>query len=93
MRYEWDEKKNVANRKTHGLDFADAEQVLEGFVLEVEDRRYDYGETRFNSLGLLEGRVVHITHTPRGENVSRIISMRKATDDEEKIYFEAVYGE
>lgn len=93
MRYEWDEKKNVANRNAHGLDFADAPRVLEGFVLEVEDKRYDYDETRFNSLGLLEGRVVHITHTPRGEDVTRIISMRKATTDEEKIYFEAIYGE
>ncbi len=86
-------EKNVSNRNTHGLDFADAERVFDGWVLMVEDTRQNYGEQRFNSLGLLEGRVVHITHTPRGEDVTRIISMRKATKYEEKIYFQEVNGE
>ena len=93
MTYDWDEKKSVSNRNTHGLDFADAQHVFDGLVLTTEDKRQDYEEQRFNSLGLLEGRVVHITHTPRGENVTRIISMRKATKHEEKIYFKAIYGE
>ncbi len=92
MAYDWDEEKNVSNRKTHGLDFADAERVFDGLVLTVEDNRQNYGEHRFNSLGLLEGRVVHITYTSRGE-VTRIISMRKATKNEQKIYFKEVYGE
>jgi uncharacterized protein len=93
MTYEWDDQKNVANRIARGLDFADAERVFDGLVLTTEDERQNYGEPRFNSLGLLEGRVVNITHTPRGEDVTRIISMRKATKNEEKIYFKEVYGE
>jgi uncharacterized DUF497 family protein len=52
-----------------------------------EDTRYDYGEERFITLGLLAGRVVVIAHTPRGER-TRVISMRKANSREQKTYQE-----
>jgi uncharacterized DUF497 family protein len=91
MTYEWDEKKNKTNEKKHGLNFADAEYVFGGQVLTVEDVGEDYGEQRFNCLGLLEDRVVHITYTERGD-ITHIISMRKANKREQKIYFERVRG-
>ncbi len=91
MTYGWDEKKNKANQKKHGLNFDDAEYVFDGRILAVEDRREDYGEQRFNCLGLLEDRVVHISYAERGD-VTHIISMRKANKHEQKIYFERVWG-
>ena len=85
--YEWDEEKNQINILKHGLSFEDAEIVFTGPCITFEDRRYDYGEYRYITLGILEGRVVIIAHTERGEK-TRIISMRKANKHEQKIYQE-----
>ena len=84
--YEWDEAKNRSNFAKHGLDFADAELVLAGPCVTFLDDRFDYGEKRFITLGLLAKRVVLIAHAPRGD--TRIISMRKANRREQRIYQE-----
>jgi uncharacterized DUF497 family protein len=44
MEFEWDPGKRAANRRKHGLDFADAHLVYAGFVLTMPDPRFDYGE-------------------------------------------------
>ena len=67
------------------MDFADAEQVLSGPCVTFVDDRFDYGEERLITLGLLVGRVVVIAHAPRGDT-TRNISMRKANRREQKIY-------
>ena len=86
MIYEWDEAKNSSNFAKHGLDFADAEQVLTRPCVTFVDSRFDYGEVRLITLGLLAGRVVVIAHAPRGKDTTRIISMRKANQREQEIY-------
>jgi uncharacterized DUF497 family protein len=85
MLYEWDKAKNRSNFAKHGLDFRDAEQVCTGPCVTFEDSRFDYGEERLITLGLLAGRVVLIAHAPRGD-ATRIISMRKANRREQEIY-------
>ena len=85
--YEWDDEKNARNLRDRGLSFEDAEQVFDGPCFTFEDTREDYGEPRFITFGLLQGRLVVIAHTPRGGNV-RIISMRKGNNREKKIYEE-----
>lgn len=55
MRYEWDEQKEAANIAKHGIDFADAYQIFLTPVLTVLDDRFEYGEDRWISLGLLGG--------------------------------------
>ena len=47
----------------------------------AEDARFDYGEPRFTTVGVLESRMVILVWTPRGE-IRRIISMRKANERE-----------
>ena len=89
MRFEWDEEKRRSNLKRHGFDFIDIGRVFAGEVLTVLDGRYDYGETRFFSLGLLAGKVVAIAHTETDE-ISRIISFRKASKREEEIYYKKI---
>lgn len=86
MIYEWDQAKNRSNFAKHGLDFADAERVLTGPSVTFVDSRFDYGEERLLTLGLLASRVVIIAHAPRGDHITRIISMRKANRREQKIY-------
>jgi uncharacterized protein len=85
MRFEWDAAKSRSNFAKHGLDFEDAELVFAGPCVTFVDDRFDYGEERFVTLGLLAGRLVTIAHVPRGQ-ATRTISMRKANRREQKIY-------
>lgn len=71
------------------FNFVDAEKVFEGDTLTMLDDREDYGERRFVSIGLFNSVVVVISHTER-DDVIRIISMRKATKNEEAHYFDQV---
>ena len=85
MRVEWSEAKRESNLRKHNLDFVDARIVFEGPVISYEDDRFDYTEDRYVSIGMLRGTVVVIAHTEREEAI-RIISMRKATDNERRFY-------
>lgn len=87
MRFEWNEDKRQVNLRKHGLDFRDTEKVFAGRTVTVEDTRYDYGEVRFITLGLLQKTVVVIVHTEQVDTI-RVISMRKANKYEEQHYFE-----
>ena len=89
MEYEWDDAKRLANLRKHGIDFIDVPAVFDGDIVTVEDDRYDYGEQRFVTFGLLQGRVIAIVHKER-EVFIRIISVRKATKYEQRTYFEQV---
>ncbi len=51
-------------------------------MFERVDDRFDYGETRYITIGLLRGRMVVLVWTPRGA-ARHIISMRKANDREQ----------
>ena len=86
MKFEWDEAKRKSNIKKHGFDFVDAEKVFDGATFTINDDRFDYGKNRYITLGMLEGVVVVITHLEEDELI-RIISIRKATKNEQKIYF------
>ena len=85
MKCEWDIAKNRRNAAKHGLCFEDAEAVFSGPCVTFEDGRFDYGEERLITLGLLAGRLVVIAHSPRDEG-TRIISMRKGNRREQEIY-------
>ena len=64
---------------------ARAGEVFDGPTLTVEDDRRNYGETRFITVGFLDGTMVVIVWTPRNDGY-RIISMRKANERERKHY-------
>ncbi len=87
MEFEWDEGKRRSNLQKHGVDFIRACRIFEGDVVEFEDTRYDYGEDRFIAIGETEGLLLTVVYADR-HPVSRLISARKATQDERKIYDE-----
>lgn len=90
MRYSFDPAKRASNLKKHGLDLADAPQVIEsGQTVTFEDRRFDYGEERFVTLGALRDTLVAIVTSESGDRI-RIISMRKADRHEQSIYRENI---
>ena len=87
--FTWDEAKRKENLQKHGIDFADAKTIFTGYTVTAEDSRESYGEQRFLTLGLLQGEVVSVTHTPM-RNDDRIISIRKATRHEARFYFSQI---
>jgi uncharacterized protein len=86
MSFEWDESKRKVNIRKHGIDFVDARSIFDGMTVTIEDTRFDYGETRYITLGFLQG---HVIVTECGDKI-RIISARKATKNEAKIYFNQI---
>ncbi len=87
MQYSYDKTKNGLNFKKHGLNFDNAKQVIESDkTITFEDNRFDYGEPRYITLGLLQNVLVVIV-TSETENEIRIISMRKADKNEQAIYY------
>ncbi len=87
MKLTWDPEKRQNNLSRHGLDFADAGAVFQGAVFTFEDKRQSYGEQRLGAMGMLEDVVVAITFTEPDDDLIRLISMRKATRNEQQIYF------
>jgi uncharacterized protein len=77
----------VFNFAKHGLSFEDAAEVFSGPCVTFDDDRFEYGEERLITLGLLAGRLVVMAHSPRADG-TRIISMRKGNRREQKIYQE-----
>ncbi len=85
MKFEWDENKRLSNLQRHGFDFADAWRVFESYRVIFIDDRFDYGEHRRVTIGLLNGRIVTTVYTEDDE-IIRIISLRKATKNEQTRY-------
>jgi uncharacterized protein len=63
MKFEWDEEKRLLNLKKHGFDFADAVKIFTLDALTILDDRFDYGETRYITFNLLNGKTVAVAHT------------------------------
>ena len=91
-RFEWDDQKDRANQRKHGISFARATQVFDDpRVVFLADLVVD-GEERWQAIGLMEGMhlvlVVHTTRENGLDELIRIISARKAMKDEERIHEE-----
>ena len=82
----WDEPKRLANLRKHGLDFADAGEVLESrYRLDVQELRE--GELRVLSISYALGflAVLTVVHTDR-DGMARVISFRRASQEEREAY-------
>ena len=89
MEIEFDPEKSARNAEARGLPFdlaRDAFQWEEALIL--EDERRDYGERRFLAFAPMFGRLHVVCYCVRGE-ARWIISFRRASKREEKLYGEA----
>jgi uncharacterized protein len=89
LRFEWDERKNKANQKKHGVSFEEAKTAfLDENARLVDDPDHSGEEDRFILLGLsIRLRIVVVCHSYRKEeDAIRIISARKATAAERREY-------
>jgi uncharacterized DUF497 family protein len=90
--FQWDEAKNRRNKRKHKISFELArEAFLDPFCLTVPDENSSQ-EERFWTIGRLANSgiivVVHTFKEHEGEELIRIISARKATPGERKLYEE-----
>lgn len=88
MLYEWDVRKNRANKAKHGVGFAVIEDFEWETALHALDDRQGYGEARCVAVGYIGGRLFICVYTDRGTK-RRIISLRKANVREVRIYEKA----
>ncbi|MBR6348902.1 MAG: BrnT family toxin [Spirochaetales bacterium] len=89
MRVEWDEKKNIANQKKHGVSFEEARTVFldeEGIL--IPDPDHSETEERFVIIGRsIQFRILIVCHCYReNDEVIRLISARKANSLERNQY-------
>lgn len=85
--FEWDDRKATDNLRVHGVAFQMAIKAFaDPFAMEWIDDREDYGEERWNLLGVCDAVILRLTYTERGERI-RIISARRAERHEQAIYY------
>ncbi len=97
MQFTWDEQKNRANRRKHGISFETAALVFDDqYHLSTQDREVE-GELRWQTIGMVQGKLILlVAHTLSEsvdevkEEVVRIISARKATSQERSIYAQGI---
>ena len=92
IRFEWDEAKNRANKRKHGVSFEEAQTVfLDENAIRFFDPDHSADEDRFLMLGLsFRLRVLVVCHCFRvNDSVIRIVSARKADQGEETDYWSA----
>jgi uncharacterized DUF497 family protein len=86
--FEWDQSKEKLNKEKHGLDFDTASCIWDDVVIERNDPR-NYGETRIVADGVVDGRVLAVVYTWRGD-ARRIISARRADRNEREKYYSEI---
>lgn len=91
----WDEVKNRSNQQKHGISFNTAQLIFDDPLHVSRQDRYENGEERWQTIGVVGGLalllVVHTWHESDDEaghqtEHRRIISARRATKLERKIY-------
>lgn len=89
MEFEWDPPKAAANVRKHAVTFDEAATVfLDELAVSGVDPDHSVGEARYITFGVSSlGRLLTVSHTHRA-GVMRIISARRVTRAERKIYEE-----
>ena len=84
MGFEYDPDKSAENKRKHGIDFEEAQELwADSALVEIPARTTD--EPRWLLVGKIEQKHWSAVVTRRGENV-RLISVRRSRDEEVAIY-------
>ena len=89
IEFEWNPSKAISNQKKHNVSFEEAQSVFyDDFAVQFYDEENSDIEDRFLMLGLSnESKLLLVCHCEKEEgNIIRIISARKATKNESKLY-------
>jgi uncharacterized DUF497 family protein len=85
MKIAFDPAKNAANIALRGLSFEMAKRFDFDSALILIDSRRDYGEVRYQAMGLIGNRLYFLVFTMRGQTL-RVISLRLANRKEKALY-------
>ena len=84
--FEWDEEKNRININKHGISFKSAKKVfLDPARIEYYDYEHSLFEDRYKVIGYVRN-CLCVIYTNRDTKI-RIISARKANEEERSIYY------
>jgi uncharacterized DUF497 family protein len=91
MKFEWDDSKNKLNQEKHSISFEEAKEVFnDALQISRLDKRFNYFEERWITLGATKKEkvlvVANLFFSDDGEEIIRIISARKANNNERKAY-------
>lgn len=91
MKFEWSEIKNSSNIEKHQVSFEEAREVFnDPMHISKLDHRFDYFEERWVTLGSTSKDkilvVANMFFDEHGEEIIRIISARKANQNERTFY-------
>jgi uncharacterized protein len=89
LAFTWDEMKNLANQRKHGISFEEAKTVFyDESARMIHDPDHSADEDRFILLGLsYKLRILVVIHAyKKDDQIIRIISARKATKIEMQTY-------
>jgi uncharacterized DUF497 family protein len=87
MDFEFDLKKSASNKKKHGIDFEEAQELwIDPHLLEIEARPTD--EPRFLMIGKIGSKLWSAVVTYRDGKI-RIISVRRSRKEEVELYEES----
>jgi uncharacterized protein len=88
MTFAWDSAKSEVCFEERGFDFAFVSYVFrDRRRIERQDMRRKYREVRIQTIGEINGETYFVVFTQRREAI-RIISARRASDEEDKAYRE-----
>jgi len=92
LKFEWDENKNTINIQKHNVSFEEAMTVFkDSKAVLCYDESHSESEDRFNIIGMSQmSNFLIVCHCYReSDTIIRIISARKPTKTESKLYEEA----
>lgn len=87
MKFTWDTRKERANIRNHGVNFTTAGKVFDdpNYIEKLDASNYDSDEVRYDIIGYVNS-LLFVVYTERENDTIRIISARRATATEEKLY-------
>jgi uncharacterized DUF497 family protein len=85
--FEWDETKAAWNLRVHGVSFAAVTRFDMAAAIELEGQNDEISETRITALGKVD-RTLHVLVYARRAGNIRVISLRRATAKERRLYIE-----
>lgn len=91
MVYTWDTRKQRLNKQKHGISFEEALDVFDDpYLLVVYDEAHSSQEDRYKFLGRMRNLTIAMIIRIEQESRIRIISARKATSYEVRLYYEKI---
>jgi len=91
MQFEWNDDKNQANIRKHGIDFTDAKEIFSGKTVEYYDSRI-HNEDRWQAIGMVNNDILFVVYVEKDEDTYRVISARRAKKNEQEAYYKEIFG-